>query len=192
MGHEKYLVPRASFSQREQLREALFTCFDELEQHGLEFVETGYDESDVSRVTRFSDDPETSHIELWEDYVGKVRYLRVESPAPGGLDTLTRVVESLIPTESHEDLCARVESVSDPSLLYRVAYSAPEEPSPPTVTIVVESMKSPEPEVVVAAAEAAGIIGWREFVQPLGLLRRESDPGVVRQAAARALEVIGL
>ncbi|MCR9162469.1 MAG: HEAT repeat domain-containing protein [Nannocystaceae bacterium] len=190
MAPEHYLVPRYSFSERAQLREALFACIDELDEHGFEFVESGHHESDTNRVTRFSDEPETSHVELWEDYLAAVRYLRLEAPEERILSRSVRVVTRMIATESHETLCASMDDSAEPSVLYRIGYSAPRAPSQETIDVVTAALQSTSPELATAAAEVAGIIGWAAFVEPLRALDGRTEPGRLRQAVRRSLGLL--
>ncbi|MEM7154030.1 MAG: hypothetical protein AAF799_14365 [Myxococcota bacterium] len=190
MSAEQYLVPRLPFAEREALRKLLFECIDALDELGFEFVESAHDESDTTRRTRFSDEPETSHIELWEDYLGRVRYLRLESSDAAELGRLVEVFERLIPAESHEALCASAADSSDPSILYRLGYSAPNEPAKNTVRGVLRGLESDSLEVAVAAAEVAGIIGWADFIEPLRALRTNTEPGRLRRAAGSSLDLI--
>lgn len=188
MSFERYLVPESS--QREVLREALFRCLEALDGDGFEFVESAYRESGSCRVTRFSDEPETSHIELWEDAVSEVRHLRLEAPDPAGLARLVGVLASHIPMASHEAFCASMGVSAEPLLLYRIGYSAPTEPRAETVRIIGDALRSRSPELATAAAEVAGILGWEAFVEPLTSLEKTAEAGPFRDAVRRALAVL--
>lgn len=190
MTHERYLVPRFSFSDREPLRTALFECLDELAELGFEFIESAHHESDTNRLTRFSDEPETSHIELWEDYLAQVRYLRIEAPNASVLSELVEATSRVMPIESLDALLASMRTSPDAATIYRIGYSAPGEPSAETVQAVVTALQSGDVDLATAAAEVAGIIGWPTFSAPLRVLEAETEPGRLRQAVRQALEVL--
>jgi HEAT repeat protein len=106
------------------------------------------------------------------------------------LSQLVEVATRLIPTESHDVLCASMDESAEPSVLYRIGYSAPRRASYETIRVVTAALQSSSSELATAAAEVAGLIGWEAFVEPLRALDGTAEPGRLRQAVRQSLVLL--
>lgn len=183
-------MPVDGASQRARIRSGLFSALDTFDRRGWEFVESDFWETTTHRNTRFSDEPETRHVELCEDLVAPLLYLRVQAPSSGDLALLEEGLRGSIAMESHTRVRDQVVAGVTPLLMYRLAYSAPLERSATTAAIVVAQFSHPEDAVAIAALEAAGIMAWRCFGEALREVASSSGGGVRAEMAERALLVV--
>ena len=191
----EYVVPDLPFENGgNEFSERFFQALDEISGQGSDFVETAHEETATQIKTRFSDDEEASHIQIWEDFVGKVRYFELASEDERMLQTMRTALGKHFSFLVHADVLAtaRRDSATDPSIFYRVAYSAPSDFSQETFNVIRDGLEAQQEPVRTAAAAAAGLLGWAEFLPVLVERERAEPPGMAKRSMQDALRVFGV
>lgn len=128
-------------------------------------------------------------ITLVEDTVTPARYAKIEAKTGAEAEAIADALAPTLEFRTLDDLKEAVLAARerDPGTLVRLALGSPERVDDEVLDLVIEAIESPAEDVRYAAATAAGITQWPEWVPELEpLLDDPSDD--VRAVARKAID----
>jgi hypothetical protein len=149
---------------------------------------------DISRtVVRsvYTNPARSAELSVVSDTDNNVRYLALVARTADELETLAQAASAEVPARTLDELRSEAEQsvAEDPQALIRLAIGAPERFDAETARVIVDSFASEQDVVRFRAVEAASLIGWPEFAEPLRTIAASDRNEGVRAMAAEALTV---
>lgn len=187
--HVRYILPEILFSSgREVFFDRFFSTLEDLDDTVGELVESTHEESATQIKTCFSDDEEMTNVTIWEDYLAEIRYFEIAASDEAALDSIIEALASHFSLADHSKLLVdAARDIADPSIYYRIAYSAPANFSNATFKTICDGLDAESRKVREKAAVAAGLIGWLEFKPILHEADQKERPGPAKQAMQNAI-----
>ena len=126
-------------------------------------------------------------LTLVEDHLTPVRYLITEAATPQEVEQIASVLEKELPSIPLSRLQAEASTQTEPRSLILLALGSGEAPDVRSREILRRALESENPDLRLAAVQAASLTLWPDFVAPLRRIS-ESDPDLqIREMAKRAL-----
>jgi hypothetical protein len=169
--------------------ESFHGVLEKVAEHGLSLELSDRRESASQICLRYSDAETKLNISIWDDYIGETRYLEVSSEDEALHDLAVEMLTARLPILENAEIvkCAQREMMANPKILYKVAYSAPAKYESDNFDLIIDALESDAPQLRMAAATAAGLLGWPQFKPQLEEARDDEEPGEVKLAMAKAL-----
>lgn len=160
-----------------------------------DFVEEEHQTTPTQVMTRFGNESGDAAVTVWRDNVAQIRYLEMTFPTEKRLAAAIAAVQRHFDIVRHQDVLDRISAAAPDATLadnvfYELAYSAPGQPAGGTARVLCENLASRSASRRSGAATAAGILGWREFEDPLRSALAGEQDSAVRDAMERALRAL--
>ena len=152
-----------------------------------DFVEEEHQTTPTQVMTRFGNESGDAAVTVWRDNVAQIRYLEITFPIAA--------IQGHFDIVRHQDVLDRISAAAPDATLadnvfYELAYSAPGQHAGGTARVLCENLASRSASRRSGAATAAGILGWREFEDPLRSALATEQDSAVRDAMERALQAL--
>lgn len=132
---------------------------------GLEFDDPHSEETDVQIVQTWPIRGKNAGVKIFDNYIAGVRHIEFAAADERLLSELVDAAHATLPLENHEQLVQEwlAASVDDPSVVVKIALSAPGELSDAAFFAIADSLRDPSAAVRSMAAYAVGLNGAPRF-----------------------------